>query len=197
MVIVLDSEYVFKGIMEWSAKWRRPVEDRVRGGGPQRSLGGNTGAPRAREGASASGMDPVPCFGGGKRRGRSAGGRSRLQHPNNRKRRRTEPAWEALGLVPMDLDGSSTNEEETNTSSMGGPSGMSIVGRSQGAQSSGSKASLSSSDADASDSDTDRSRFSHGGAVSSVPVRDSPPPYPPPGPPGPLSYQGSMATSQT
>ena len=36
----------------------------------------------------------------------------------------------------------------------------------------------------------------HGGDVSSVPVRDSPPP-PPPGPPGPLSYQGSMATDHT
>ena len=38
--------------------------------------------------------------------------------------------------------------------------------------------------------------FAHGGAVSSVLVRDSPPP-PPPGPPGPLSYQGSMATDHT
>ena len=35
----------------------------------------------------------------------------------------------------------------------------------------------------------------HGGDVSSVPVRDSPPP--PPCPPGPLSYQGSVATGHT
>ena len=35
----------------------------------------------------------------------------------------------------------------------------------------------------------------HGGAVSSVWVRDPPPP--PPCPPGPLSYQGSMATGHT
>ena len=34
----------------------------------------------------------------------------------------------------------------------------------------------------------------HGGAISSVRVRDSPPP---PCPPGPLSYQGSMATGHT
>ena len=36
----------------------------------------------------------------------------------------------------------------------------------------------------------------HGGAVSSVRVRDPPPP-PPPCPPGPLLYQGSIATSHT
>ena len=36
----------------------------------------------------------------------------------------------------------------------------------------------------------------HGGAVSSVQVRDPPPP-PPPCPPGPLSYQGSIATGHT
>ena len=41
-----------------------------------------------------------------------------------------------------------------------------------------------------------RKRDSHGWAVSSVWVRDSPPP-PPPGPPGLLSYQGSMATGHT
>ena len=35
--------------------------------------------------------------------------------------------------------------------------------------------------------------YSHGGAVSPVRVRDSPPPCPP----GPLSYQGSIATSHT
>ena len=40
----------------------------------------------------------------------------------------------------------------------------------------------------------------HGGGVSSVRVRDSPPPSPPrppPCPPGPLSYQGSIATGHT
>ena len=40
----------------------------------------------------------------------------------------------------------------------------------------------------------------HGGDVSSVRVRDSPPPPsppPPPCPPGPLSYQGSIATGHT
>ena len=38
--------------------------------------------------------------------------------------------------------------------------------------------------------------WGHGGAVSSVQVRDSPPP-PPPCPLGPLSYQGSIATGHT
>ena len=40
--------------------------------------------------------------------------------------------------------------------------------------------------------------FGHGGAVSSVRLCDSPPPPPPPPcPPGPLSYQGAIATGHT
>ena len=67
MVIVLDSEYVFKGIMEWSAKWRRHSWRTASGEVGHRDLweailelqdrGGGGG------GSGESGVDPVPCQG--------------------------------------------------------------------------------------------------------------------------------------
>eukprot|EP00670_Eutreptiella_braarudii_P020798 CAMPEP_0174346878 /NCGR_PEP_ID=MMETSP0811_2-20130205/2798_1 /TAXON_ID=73025 ORGANISM="Eutreptiella gymnastica-like, Strain CCMP1594" /NCGR_SAMPLE_ID=MMETSP0811_2 /ASSEMBLY_ACC=CAM_ASM_000667 /LENGTH=113 /DNA_ID=CAMNT_0015471915 /DNA_START=92 /DNA_END=434 /DNA_ORIENTATION=+ len=69
-------------------------------------------------------------------------------------------AWEAPGLVPMDSGESSADGGDTNTSSMGGFSGISIGGRSQESWSSGSTATLSASGLESTDSDTDESQFS-------------------------------------
>ena len=43
----------------------------------------------------------------------------RLQHPNNSKRQRSEPEWEALGLQPMESQMSSTEGKVQSTLSTG------------------------------------------------------------------------------
>ena len=70
MVIVLDSEYVFKGIMLWSDKWRRHGWKTSSGEvGAQGSVGSNPGVTGGSRRPVADLMGPLPPEPGGKRGG--------------------------------------------------------------------------------------------------------------------------------
>ena len=110
MVVVLDSEYVDKGITEWSPKWRRHH---------WRTSGGEVGhkdlweqIPSEREVAGELlRIYWVPSHSGVKGNGEvdALAEEGRLAHQHNHpplpKRRRVEPLWEDLGLEEMSLGG--------------------------------------------------------------------------------------------
>ena len=113
MVIVLDSEYVYKGIMDCSPKWRRHRWQTASGEVGHRDLleailqlpEHGEGHVRLEWTHSHVRVQGIECAD-------QLAEAPRLQHPNN-KRRRTEPEWEALGLHPMDSGASSSNREGT------------------------------------------------------------------------------------
>ena len=122
MVVVLDSEYVFKGIMERSIKWHQHgwrVKSKDIGHGLSRR-------PRTSSCMKARGTDKVDAL---------AVESSRQRHPNEKKQRSKEPSlvaqlWEDVGSCPMRSDVSSLasfrasgGTVETGQSSSGGGGG--------------------------------------------------------------------------
>ena len=113
MVVVVDSEYVYKGITEWSVKWHRhgwQVKNREVG---HRDLWEQIFLLRREAGSllqlvwTPSHMQVV-----GNDRADALAEEGRLQHPHNKKRRSEEPRppllWEEEGLLPMRSDASSS-----------------------------------------------------------------------------------------
>ena len=104
LVTVLDSEYVFKGITEWSVKWERHgwrSRGKGIGLGPRdlwqeiwqlrRAAGSHVVVLWTPSHLNVKGNDEADALA-------EAG---RAQHPHNKRRRQEEPAWSALGLSPM------------------------------------------------------------------------------------------------
>ena len=113
MVVVLDSEYVYKGITEWSVKWHRHgwrAKSREVG---HRDLWEQIFLLQREAGSllqlvwMPSHMQVV-----GNDRADALADEGRLQHPHNKKRRSEEPRppllWEEVGLLPMQSDVSSS-----------------------------------------------------------------------------------------
>ena len=117
LAVDMDSEYVFKGIMEWSPKWRRHAWRTSSGEVGHRDLWETILWERERAGdelqihwilshLGVQGNDEADALA-------EAG---RLSHPNNdrpmAKRPRVEPMWEDLGLEEMLSEVSSSERSE-------------------------------------------------------------------------------------
>ena len=113
MAVVLDSEYVYKGITEWLVKWHHNgwrVKNREVG---HKDLWEHIFLLRREAGSllqlvwTPSHMQVV-----GNDRADALSEEGRLQHPHNKKRRSEEPRplplWEEVGLLPMRSDVSSS-----------------------------------------------------------------------------------------
>ena len=160
----MSTQYVYKGINEWSPKWRRHgwrsasrevghrdlweaiLQLREQGGGHVR-LEWTPSHVRVQGNEHADQLAEA----------------SRLQHPNN-KRRRTEPEWESLGLHPMDSGASSSDGdgsgEGSATSSEASWSQQSEAGVADSAFSTESSSTGPLSDSASSVSCSDESLFS-------------------------------------
>ena len=109
MAVVLDSEYVYKGITEWSPKWHRHswrVKSREVG---HRDLWEAIFQLRQDAGPclSSSGS-PHTCAWGGNDKAGALAEFGREMHPNNKKRKgdgdRMPRLWRDAGLSPMRTD---------------------------------------------------------------------------------------------
>ena len=109
LVVVLDSLYVYKGIMEWSPKWRRHGWRTSSGEVGHRDLWEQILWERERAGLALQ-IHWVPSHLGveGNVGADQLAEQGRQSHPNNfqrlPKRPQAEPQWEALGLEEMCSD---------------------------------------------------------------------------------------------
>ena len=115
LVVILDSEYVYKGITEWPIKWARHGW-RVRG----REIGHRDSWQDIWELPKAAGSQvqliwtPSHPNVHGNNEADALAEEGREQHPHNKRRHQREPAWVALGLSPMRLAVPSSSEGSTD-----------------------------------------------------------------------------------
>ena len=131
LVVVLDSEYVYKGIMEWSAKWRRHGWRTASGEVGHRDLWEQIlwERERAREELQ---VHWVPSHLGvhGNHQADALAEEGRQMHPHNQqglpKRPRVEPRWADLGLeeMPSEISSSGASSDECSESEGGWGSEM-------------------------------------------------------------------------
>ena len=122
MVLVIDTEYVYKGITLWSPKWRRHNWRTSSGEVDHRDLWEAILWERERAGNDFQ-LHWVPSHLGveGNSGADALAETGRTQHPDNQqslpKRRRVEPMWEELGLEEMSDGGVGTSDSGVDSSS--------------------------------------------------------------------------------
>ena len=119
----MDSEYVFKGIMEWSPKWRRHGWRTSSGEVGHRDLWETILWERERAGDELQ-IHWIPSHLGvqGNDEADALAEAGRLSHPDNdrpmAKRPRVEPMWEDLGLEEMSSEVSSSERSESSSTTV-------------------------------------------------------------------------------
>ena len=143
LVVVLDSEYAYKGIMEWSAKWRRHGWRTASGEVGHRDLWEQILWERERAGEELQ-VHWVPSHLGvhGNHQADALAEEGRQMHPHNQrglpKRPRVEPVWADLGLEEMPSEVSSSGESRGENSDLEGGWGSEIDALLSGSGDSGS-----------------------------------------------------------
>ena len=125
LVVVLDSEYVYKGIVEWSPKWRRHEWRTTGREVGHRDLWETILWERERAGEQVQ-LRWIPSHLGvqGNEEADALAEAGRGLHPHNEesfpKRVRVEPQWEALGLEEMASGGEATDSDMASSGESGG-----------------------------------------------------------------------------
>ena len=123
LAVVMDSEYAFKGIMEWSPKWRRHGWRTSSGEVGHRDLWETILWERERAGDELQ-IHWIPSHLGvqGNEEADALAEAGRMSHPNNdrpvAKRPRIEPMWEDLGLEEMSSEVSSSQRSEFSSTTV-------------------------------------------------------------------------------
>ena len=170
LVVVLDSEYVYKGIMEWSAKWRRHGWRTASGEVGHRDLWEQILWERERAGEELQ-VHSVPSHLGvhGNHQADALAEEGRQMHPHNQQglpmRPRVEPMWADLGLEEMPSEVSSSGESTVECSELEGGWDSEIDALLSGSGDSGSTTGSSGSCTDSCQS---------GGSECSTEVSDNP-----------------------
>ena len=123
LAVVMDSEYVFKEIMEWSPKWRRHGWRTSSGEVGHRDLWETILWERERAGDELQ-IHWIPSHLGVQvnEEADALAEAGRMSHPNNdrpvAKRPRIEPMWEDLGLEEMSSEVSSSQRSEFSSTTV-------------------------------------------------------------------------------